>query len=306
MSSLYLKHRPNNFDDVIGNEDIVSYLQEIAATPEKAPQTFLLHGPTGCGKTTLARIFATEIGCAEIDLKEIDTADFRGIDTAREIIKRSKYKSMGGDYRVWLIDECHKLTKDAQNALLKTLEDTPKGAFFILCTTEPENLIKPIRSRCIDLQVRKLNDTEMNKLLKRTVKQESDTKLRKEVYELIIEDSKGHPRNALQTLEKVLQASPDKQLEVAEQVKLLETTSFELCRALMEQNANWKKVREILKGLENAEAEGIRRHVLGYAKSVLLSKDLPRAALIIEEFWEPLYNVGYPGLVYMCYSVVKS
>lgn len=302
--NLYIKHRPQTLEEVVGNTDIVSYLTEVVKNKKSCPHVFLLNGPTGCGKTTLARIISKELKCDPLDLKEINAANFRGIDTVREIVDSSKYFSMAGGSRVWLIDEIHKMTNDAQNALLKLLEDTPKAAYFILCTTDPDKLIKTIKGRCIDLRVKPLTDNEMLKLLKSVVKAE-EKKLALPVYEQIIADAIGLPRNALQILDKVLTVPEAKQLAMAEQSAAEVSESIELCRALINK-AGWKEVRVILTGLKDQEPESIRRHVLGYCQSVLLKGEMDRAAFVIEMLQEPLYNIGFPGLVLACYSVVKK
>ena len=146
--SLYHKYRPDNLEDFIGGREAISTLKTMLSDTEKCPHVFLFQGPTGCGKTTLARIIASELKCTGDDLKEIDTADFRGIDTARDIRKKLQFKPMESPCRIWIIDECHKMTPDAQNALLKTLEECPDHVYFILCTTEPQKLIKTIVGRC--------------------------------------------------------------------------------------------------------------------------------------------------------------
>jgi DNA polymerase III gamma/tau subunit len=302
--SLYLKYRPSELEDVIGNKEIVSYLQSAFEKMKTFPHVFLLNGPTGCGKTTLARIIAAQVGCEEVDFKEVNAANFRGIDTVREMIDSSRYKGINGGTRVWLVDEVHKMTNDAQNAFLKLLEDTPKHAYFILATTEPEKLLPTIKGRCINLQVKALSEGDMMRLLKYVVKSEEKT-LDASVYEQIVQDSLGLPRNALQILEKVLKLPADKQLEAAKQSAAQYSESIELCRALLGK-APWKKVVSILNGLKEQEAESIRRHVLGYAQSVLLKGENDRAAFMIEEFREPLYNIGFPGLVLACYAITKG
>ncbi len=306
--SLYNKYRPQKFNEVVGNGNIISYLEEVVNNEER-PHVYLFHGPTGCGKTTLARILAKEIGCKGLNLIEVNSANFRGIDSVREMIKSSKYHGIEGGDRVWIMDEIHKMTTDAQNALLKLLEDTPPHCYYILCTTEPDKLLKTVRGRTIELQVNPLTDRQMAGLLHRIVKAEkgkkAENKLKKVVYHQIIQDSFGLPRNAIQVLEKVLSVGEEQQLKMAEQSATQFNTSIELCRALLD-NSGWKKVRGILSGLKDQDAEGIRRHVLSYAQSVLLGSENNKAAHIIEEFWEPLFNIGFPGLVYACYSVIKN
>lgn len=302
--NLYIKHRPQSLAEVVGNSDIVSYLSEALKNRKSCPHVFLLSGPTGCGKTTLARIISTELHCDPVDMKEINAANFRGIDTVREIIDSSKYFSLAGGSRVWMIDEVHKMTNDAQNAFLKLLEDTPKQSYFILCTTEPEKLLPTIKSRCTDLRVKPLSDPEMLKLLRTVVKAEGK-KISMSVYEQIIADSLGLPRTSLQILDKVLAVPEGKQLEMAKQSATQASESYELCQALMS-GGGWKKVRTILAGLKGQDPEAIRRHVLGYCQGALLKGEDDKAAFIIEMFQEPLYNIGFPGLVYACYSVVKG
>jgi len=301
--SLYLKYRPLNFSQIIGNEQVVSSIQNMVKDTTYCPHSFLLHGETGCGKTTIGRIIASELGCKGSDLREVDSADFRGIDTVREIRKQSQYMPLESPCRVWIIDECHKMTNDAQNALLKILEDTPSHVYFILCTTDPQKLLPTIRGRCSQFQVKPLTDELMFRLLRFVVKGEEEH-LAKVVYEQIIQDSLGHPRNALQILDQVLRVDPEQRLDVAKRSAEQQSQSIELCRALLSQ-ATWKKVSDILKGLKDQEPESIRRHVLGYAQSVLLNGENDQAAAVIEALWEPLYDIGYPGLVYACYSVMK-
>jgi DNA polymerase-3 subunit gamma/tau len=302
--NLYLKYRPKSFDEIVGNEDVVNYFEEIFENKKSIPSTLLFHGATGCGKTTIARILAASLDCHEEDFKEINSANFRGIESVRELINSSRYHTIGGGSRIWLIDEVHQMTRDAQNAMLKILEEPPEKNYFILCTTDPNKLLPTIRGRCVTFQMNVLNEDEMFSLLRRIVKAEGQ-KLVKNVYTQIIEDAQGHPRNAIQILEKVLNADDDKRLEMARQSAEAQSQSIELCRELMK-GGNWKKISAILKGLQKEEPETVRRVVLGYAKSVLLNGPNDKAAQIIEEFWEPLFNIGLPGLVYYCYVVTKG
>lgn len=303
---LYLKHRPENFNEVMGNEDVVQVLKSYTEKKSKQPmpRALLFHGPTGCGKTTLGRIVAREIGAKGTDLQEIDVADFRGIDTIRDIRKQSAYRPLNSDCRVWILDEAHKLTTDAQTALLKALEDTPKHVYYILCTTDPQKLISTIKGRCAQFQVDPLTDKQMKLLLRKIVKAEEES-LQKEVYDQIVKDSLGHPRNALQILSQVLSVDEDKRISVAKKVAETQSKVIELCRALIGRK-NWKQVSDILKGLKEEDPEKIRRAVLGYCQAVLLNEENNTAAAIMEEFIEPFYNTGMPGLVFACYSVLYS
>lgn len=301
--SLYLKYRPDSFETVIGNGDVVLPLQALLKKPDR-PHVFLFHGPTGCGKTTLGRIVAGVLGCRGRDFHEVDSADFRGIDTIRDIRRQSRLRAIEGPCSVWLLDECHKLSNDAMNALLKALEDTPGHVFYILCTTDPQKLLPTIRGRCNQYQVQPLDDKNMLTLLRHVVKAESGV-LQKAIYDQIIQSSQGRPRDALQILEKVLAVSEEKQLEMAAQAIEIQSQVVELCRALL-QRSGWKKITGILFGLVEQDPETIRHAVLGYCQAVLLKEQNDMAAAVMEAFMEPFYNTGRPGLVFACYSVVRQ
>lgn len=302
--NLHLKYRPKTLADVRGNAETVVTLTGLLQCIDDAPHSFLIYGPTGCGKTTLARIIASELGCDAQDLREVDVADYRGIDNVREIIRQTQFMPLAGKVRVWILDEAHRLTGDAANALLKILEDTPKHVYFILCTTDPNKILKTVRGRCSQLQVGLLTEREMMHLLRHVVRKEGQ-EVQREVYDQIITTSEGHPRNALQILGQVLSVTPDQQLEVARKALEEERESIELCRALMK-GASWGVVRKILTGLKTHDPEAIRRHVLGYAQSVLLDKEDKLAGRIMEEFMEPTYDAGFPLIVYASFAVINS
>ena len=160
MTELYKRFRPKSLDAVVGNGGTVAALQKFLKKGN-LPHTILFKGPSGCGKTTLARILAKELGCGVLDLREYNSADFRGIDTIRDISRIMTNAPAAGNCRVFILDEAHQLSKDAQNAALKILEDTPKHVYFFICTTDPQKLIATIRSRCTEMPVDLLKLDEM-------------------------------------------------------------------------------------------------------------------------------------------------
>jgi DNA polymerase-3 subunit gamma/tau len=190
------------------------------------------------------------------------------------------------------------------SALLKALEDTPSHVYYILATTDPQKLLLTVRNRCTQYTMTVLSDSEMLSLLKSIVKKEGQ-KLEQEIYDQIIQDSQGHPRNALQILDQVLAADGQDRLAIAKRSAESTNQIIDLCRALLSKS-NWKTVAGILKGLKEEEPESIRRVILGYFSAVLLNGENNRAACILDEFMSNTYDSGMPMITWNCYKIVKS
>lgn len=274
---LYRKYRPQDLSEVVGNSATIKSLQKEL---ENGSHVFLMTGPAGCGKTTLARIMAKQVGAGPLSIREINSAENRGIDTARELMEQMRYNPSDGKSLVWILDEMHMITTAGQNALLKALEDTPDHVYFFLCTTDPQKLIAPLKTRCSIITVEPLKDDEMLYLLKRTARKEG-IKLSPEVYEKIIEIAGGGSRKALKLLSKVIFLDDDE-----ERLEVLRTSSdsdspeaIEFCRALLNKNS-FAKLAAILKELLKVEdAEKLRQCIMGYMNSVLLSGKLSSEAV---------------------------
>lgn len=268
MEELYRKYRPSSFDELVGNE---ATIKAVRKELENGSHVFLMTGPAGTGKTTLARIIAREVGADDLGIHEINSAENRGIDTAREIMEQMRYLPSTGKANVWILDEIHQQTNASQNALLKPLEDTPEHCYFFLCTTDPQKLIKPLVSRCSVVTMQPLSDSEMAFLLKRTAKAEG-RKITKEVGEKIIDIAQGGSRKALKTLSKVLYLDDiEEQLEVLNKETVSDDTDTkELCQACM-RNTSLNNLFSILKKIDLSEPERVRQAVMGYMNAVILN-----------------------------------
>lgn len=202
-----------------------------------------------------------------------------------------------------LVHNCHQLTKQAQEAMLKYLEDAPSHVIFILCTTNPEKLTITLKRRCTLLEVKPCSTDEIIMLLNEICESEG-VKVPSNLIELIEEKALGSPGIALQMLDKIIDLSPKDMKQAITDYQSEEEQVFKLCQLLIKK-APWKEITALLKQLENRDPEELRRMILGYCKSVLLRGQNNRAACIIECFWEPLYDIGFPGLVFCCYQSIQ-
>jgi len=239
--TFYLKYRPAKVKEL----DLVDVRESLekALRSGKIPHAFLFSGPKGTGKTSAARILAKAVNCLKnhknksdfepcnnceicreisegraLDLIEIDAASNRGIDDIRNLREKIKLSPAKCQYKVYIIDEVHMLTTEAFNALLKTLEEPPKHALFVLCTTQPEKLPKTIISRCTQIKFKKANQEETMRSLKRAVKGEG-LKPEKGALEEIAKNADGSFRDAQKILDQL--SSGGKKVSLQETKKLL-------------------------------------------------------------------------------------
>ncbi|MEK7462394.1 MAG: DNA polymerase III subunit gamma/tau [Patescibacteria group bacterium] len=206
-SALYRKYRPVSFKEVRDQDHIVTVL-EGAIKKGTIPHAILFSGTRGTGKTTLARIFAAAIGASELDTYEIDAASNRGIDDVRDLKEAVYTLPYESKFKVYIIDEVHMLTKEAFNALLKTLEEPPAHVIFILATTEEEKLLDTILSRCQVFRFNSPSRAVLTKLAIDVAKKEGFT-LSIEAGDLVALAADGSFRDALGIVQKVILASGD-------------------------------------------------------------------------------------------------
>jgi len=238
--ALYRKYRPKTFAEVIGQEYTVKILTNAIASG-MISHAYLFTGPRGTGKTTLGRLLAKAVNCQNrkqyepcnqcescqeinkgnsIDLIEIDAASNRGIDEMRELKNGIRFVPTKSKYKVFIIDEAHMLTNPANNALLKTLEEPPSHAIFVLATTEIYKMIPTIISRCQRFDFRKLRIEEIVKRLETILKKEK-IEYEEPALFLIAREATGSIRDAESLLDKVISFSGKNQPIKKEMVKKL-------------------------------------------------------------------------------------
>ena len=230
--ALYRKYRPTDFASVKDQDHIVSVL-EGAIKKDAIPHALLFAGGRGTGKTTLARIFAQEIGTSTVDVYEIDAASNRGIDDIRELREAVQTVPYESPYKVYIIDEVHMLTKEAFNALLKTLEEPPAHVIFVLATTEEDKLLDTIRSRCQVFRFRSPSRNVLAEVVADVAKQEGYT-LESGAADMIAIAADGSFRDALGVTQKVLLASGDTVGSVDEVAAIIGAPRHEILQQLLQ------------------------------------------------------------------------
>ncbi len=226
---LALKYRPQTFDDLIGQEVVAdTILNSIKAN--KVPNAYLFTGIRGVGKTTTARIVAKALNCLNgieklckeklcenceaitgsrhIDVLEMDAASKTGVDDVRDLIEFSRYGPTSSKYKIFIIDEVHMLSKQAFNALLKTLEEPPEYLKFIFATTEIKKIPITVVSRCQRFDLSRINSNELLNFIKK-IKDKENGKATDEALKLIVKISEGSVRDALSLLDRALLSLDD-------------------------------------------------------------------------------------------------
>lgn len=272
MIALYRKYRPQTFAQVRGQEDIVSALTASLAK-KKTSHAYLFAGSRGTGKTSIARILARELGAHEEDIYEIDAASNRGIDDIRDLKESVSTKPFSSPVKVYIVDEVHMLTKEAFNALLKTLEEPPEHVVFILATTELAKVPETIISRAEVYRFKRPTLEILTKALEEAAKAEGYA-LEAQSAGLLARLADGAFRDAYGLLQKVLSGVSGKKVSRTDIERIVgvsdRVVAHSFARALCE-----KKPEDALRALSslranNTHAKNFGEDVLEYIRAVLL------------------------------------
>lgn len=302
---LHRRYRPKILKHVIGQPQAVSVIQGWLKK-SAIPHAILLTGSSGCGKTTIARILAAKLEAHTKDIAEQNCADARGIDTIRDITRRAGMHPIG-KARVCILDEVHQLPTASQNALLKTLEEPQKTAYFFLCTTDPQKLLKTIVTRCSELRINALANPDVQALIESICERESLT-LAKSVILRIVDAADGSARKALNLIDTISEIEGEEDQIEAIHRSDHRRDGIEICRALLDQRTRWVDFVGILGKCDLSEPEGLRRQVLGYAGAVLIGGrgNCARAAAVIHYMRDHVYDSGKAGFVANCYEILAT
>ena len=308
MQALALKYRPKNFDELIGQEAVSKSLTH-ALDENRVSHAYLFSGLRGSGKTSSARIFAKALVCEKgptsrpcevcaqcvmanesrhMDIIEMDAASHRKIDDIRELIEQTKYAPTAARYKIFIIDEVHMLTKEAFNALLKTLEEPPSYVKFILATTDPLKLPTTVLSRTQHFRFKQISRYEIVKHLEFILSKEGVSSER-EALEILARSGGGSLRDTLTLLDQsiIYGAGNITKSSVAAMLGLLDPSRIE---QIIEHVANADKnaIRVLVTELETYEPEMIIDEILANLKQRFLDNDPKFSLLIYERFFRIL------------------
>lgn len=258
-TTLYRAYRPSDWAEVRGQEHVVGVLEK-AVQNGKLAHAYLFSGGRGTGKTSVARILAKRLDVSEKDIYEIDAASNRGIDDIRQLREGVYAMPFESKYKFYIIDEAHMLTREAWNAFLKTLEEPPAHAIFVLATTDRDKVPDTIQSRCEIYSFRQPSRDVLAEIVTDVAKKEGYA-LERAAADLVALLAEGSFRDALSILQKVLAVSSNKKIEVAEVEAVSGAPRGEMVRQLLSGLAK-RDAAAALAAMQQAIAENMDARTL--------------------------------------------
>ena len=276
---LALSTRPKSFSDLVGQSKIIECLKAQFESG-RIPHFFIIHGATGSGKTTLARILAMYLQLKnfdtsksdwenynKFDIQEINAANENSVDFTRQLVEKMRFKpSMNSSCKVVILDEAHQLSNSAQNALLAETEDTSRHVFYIFCTSVPSKIIIALKRRAHLIVPESLNDSDVANLVSKTVKGVDYNDDTSEFTRLIIENDIRSPGLILQCIERLLCGYTASNAVTLEDSSNIDTKL--LCQSVSK--GLWKECAGVLKDVKKNDIYSLKCSIQGYLKVILL------------------------------------
>ena len=319
------KWRPKSFSEVSGQDHVVKAIQN-SLKQNKVHHALLFTGTRGVGKTTIARLFAKSLNCDTgitpepcgkcescvsidegnfMDLIEVDAASQRGIDDTRDLLENTQYTPTVGRYKVYLIDEVHQLTKEAFNALLKTLEEPPEHMKFLLATTESEKIPITVLSRCLKFNLKKISEEQIAERMKEILDAEK-IKYEEGALSIISKSADGSMRDALSLLDQAL-AYEDYELSENNVIDMLGLIDNKYALSIVQSilNQDSELLKEQLDGLDSKypNYNDVLDNIASIAQEIAYLQVLDASKVDVQDEIIELSNNHSPELIQLIYQI---